>query len=56
VVQAWLEQVRGESAAGSHHDTRIWLRLAAQPSAFAAADTPFEQAALLWERGLQTEN
>jgi hypothetical protein len=52
-VQAWLEQVRAsQPVPGSHHDTLAWVRLAAQPSAFAAAESPFEEAAALWESGL----
>jgi hypothetical protein len=56
-VQAWLEGVRRDPPlAGSHHDTRAWLRLAQHPGAFDAADTPFEQAERLWRYGLQAED
>jgi len=52
-VHAWFERARDDQpVAGSHHDTRAWLRLAKERSAFAAADTPFEQARALWQRGL----
>lgn len=52
-IHAWFEQVRAEQPmTGSFHDTRVWLRLAAQPSAFAPAATPFEQARQVWSRGL----
>lgn len=52
-VHAWFERARDDQPVpGSHHDTRVWLRLARQRSAFAPADTPFEQARLLWQGGL----
>lgn len=52
-IHAWFEQVRAEQpVTGSFHDTRVWLRLAAQPGAFAPAATPFEQARQVWSRGL----
>jgi hypothetical protein len=53
-VHAWFERVRTEQpAAGGHHDTRTWLQLAKQPKEFSTAGTPFEQAQLLWIKGLQ---
>lgn len=51
-VHAWFHQVRDEPLAGSHHDTRAWVRLVRDPSAFAVGATPFEQVMSLWQRGL----
>ena len=52
-VHAWLEKTRADQPVpGSHHDTRAWVRLAKDRSAFPAADTPFEQAWAVWQRGL----
>lgn len=53
-IHAWFERVRANPPiAGGHHDTRIWLQLAAQPQNFPSATTPFEQAQLVWMQGLQ---
>lgn len=53
-IHTWFEQVRADQpVSGSFHDTRAWLQLAAQPDAFPAAVTPFEQARQVWQRGLQ---
>ena len=53
-IHTWFEQVRAsEKIEGSHHDTRVWLRLAAQPQNFPSAATPFEQANALWTQGLE---
>jgi hypothetical protein len=55
-VQAWLAQLRErEPVAGSHHDTRAWVRLARRPDVFADAATPFEQAQAVWRRGLEDD-
>jgi ADP-ribose pyrophosphatase YjhB (NUDIX family) len=55
-VHAWLAQLRErEPAAGSHHDTRAWVRLARDPEAFTGAATPFGQAEALWRRGLEDD-
>lgn len=52
-VYAWLKQVRRDQPApGGTHDTTAWLRLAADGSAFASADSPFEQVRPLWSAGL----
>jgi hypothetical protein len=52
-VQAWLADFRSDQPiAGSYHDTRIWIRLARDKAAFEKTGTPFEQARLLWEKGL----
>lgn len=52
-VHAWLAGVRAEPAVAlSHHDTRAWVRLAADAGALTGGDSPFEPALALWERGL----
>jgi hypothetical protein len=52
-VHAWLSGVRADPAvAGSHHDTRAWVRLAVDAAALAGGDSPFEPALALWQRGL----
>jgi hypothetical protein len=55
-VHAWLWQLRDrEPLAGSHHDTRAWLRLAQEPRVFAAGAARFEQAQGVWQRGLEDD-
>lgn len=51
-VQAWLERSRSSEPAYTHHDTRVWLRLARRPEALQASAGPFEQASKLWQQGL----
>jgi hypothetical protein len=52
-VHAWFEGVRADPPVpGSHHDTRAWLRLVRDPSAFAPKASPFEQARAPWGEGL----
>ena len=52
-VHAWLSGVRAEPVvAGSHHDTRAWVRLAADGAALAGGESPFEAALALWREGL----
>ncbi|MET0335249.1 MAG: hypothetical protein ABW190_13330 [Rhizobacter sp.] len=54
-VHAWLLAFRDDGAhPGHHHDTLAWVKLAANPAAFAHADTPFDQAWPLWQQGLET--
>ncbi len=56
-VHAWLEKTRADQPVpGSHHDTRAWVRLAKDPSAFPSAATPFEQAWAVWQRGLRSDD
>ena len=56
-VHAWLEGIRADQPVpGSHHDTRVWVRLAKDPSAFPAGATPFAQAWPLWQRGLLSDD
>jgi hypothetical protein len=52
-AHAWLERVRADQPVpGSHHDTRVWVRLAKDPAVFPPAATPFEQSRVVWQRGL----
>jgi hypothetical protein len=52
-VHAWLDKVRAvQPVARSGHDTRVWVRLAADGNSFGAADKPFEDAAAMWKQGL----
>jgi hypothetical protein len=53
-IHAWISRLRDDfPMPGSHHDTRAWLRLAAEPDAFDnALKTPFLQAQQLWRAGL----
>jgi hypothetical protein len=54
-VHAWFTHIRDEQPVpGAHHDTRSWLRLARDRSAFPNAPTPFEQVLEMWNRGLQS--
>lgn len=52
-VLAWMRGVRaaGEGAGGSHA-TQAWLALADGDGAFDGAASPFEQAQVLWRKGL----
>ena len=50
-VHAWLMQVRQPVAHGSHN-TRAWLQLAANGTVFNSEQNPFEQAGMLWSKGL----
>ena len=51
-VHAWFSQERADPPfAGSHHDTRAWLRLAAR-GGFVDGVTPFDQVADLWAAGV----
>jgi hypothetical protein len=54
-VYGWMRKVRDDqpSSHGSH-DTRAWLQLAPRGSVFAADVGPFEQATVLWRKGLLT--
>jgi hypothetical protein len=55
-VHAWLAQRRSsEPLPGSFHDTRVWVRLAALPSAFGAEASVFEQVGALWQQGLLSD-
>jgi len=53
-VHAWYVRLRAEQAvATGPHDTRLWVRLAADPAKFPPAASIFEQAEPLWSAGLQ---
>lgn len=53
LVHSWLLRLRSaQPTEYGSHDTRAWLRLAAEGSAFPVASTPFEQARALWSKGL----
>lgn len=55
-VQAWLLAARDDVAVeGEHHDTRLWVRLAARPAVFPGDLSLFEQAAVAWAEGLRRE-
>ena len=56
-VHTWFEKFRDDPPVpGSHHDTRAWVRLAKDRSAFERAETPFEQARALWQKGLLSDD
>jgi len=50
-VHAWLTEKRQPVAHGSHN-TRAWLQLAASGAVFHTEHNPFEQARVLWGKGL----
>jgi len=51
-VLAWFDHARADETERGFHDTRHWLKLAHEPQAFASEDSPFDQAMMLWRRGL----
>ncbi|PLY44623.1 hypothetical protein CSZ94_05775 [Janthinobacterium sp. ROICE36] len=52
-VLAWIRGVRaGGDGAGSSHATQAWLALVDGDGAFDASASPFEQAQVLWRKGL----
>jgi hypothetical protein len=56
-VHAWLDKVRAvQPVPRSGHDTRVWVKLAADGSRFGASGKPFEDAALLWKDGLVSDD
>lgn len=56
-VHAWLAKVRAvQPVPRSGHDTRVWVKLAADGSRFGAAGKPFEDASVLWKDGLISEH
>ncbi|MBA3597894.1 MAG: hypothetical protein H0W40_11035 [Methylibium sp.] len=55
-VHAWFTRVRDrQPVAGAHHDTRMWIRKAAQARSVADGPTPFEAAWSVWLDGLRSE-
>ena len=56
-VHAWHVRLRAEQAVDTGpHDTRLWVRLAGDPSQFAPAASIFEQVEPLWVAGLLAED
>ena len=51
-VLSWFDDARADETEHGFHDTRHWLKLAHAPDAFAGAQTPFDQAMAMWQRGL----
>jgi hypothetical protein len=53
-VHHWLQAVRQDQPlSGSFHDTRVWLDLAAAPTAFSDSDSLYQQVHALWTAGLR---
>lgn len=56
-VYTWLENVRHDQPmSGSYHDTRTWLKLAKDQTAFPTNDSPFEQVKELWAKGVRQDD
>jgi hypothetical protein len=56
-VQAWLDKVRAvQPVPRSGHDTRVWVKLAADGKRFGTTGKPFEDAATLWKDGLVSDD
>ena len=56
-VHAWFEQARHDQPVpGSYHDTRVWIQLAKDGTAFENKGNLFEQVQTLWRKGLVREN
>ena len=52
-VHAWHVRERADQTVDTGpHDTRVWIRLAADPAAFTAAASLFERVGALWQAGL----
>lgn len=52
-VYQWLSSVRAaQPSTHVSHDTANWLGLAADGKSFAGNGTPFEQARVLWDKGM----
>lgn len=52
-LHAWYQTQRAiQPLRGGPHDTRVWIRLAADRTAFKPAASIFEQAEPLWQTGL----
>jgi hypothetical protein len=55
-VLAWMRGVRaGGDGAGGSHATQAWLALADGAGAFDESASPFEQAQVLWRKGLSDD-
>ena len=56
-VHDWHVQLRSEQAVDTGpHDTRVWVRLAGDPTRFVQADSIFEQVEPLWTAGLLADD
>ena len=56
-IYAWLEKLRQDQpVARGGHDTRVWVRLAADGRRFGAATQPFDDALPLWREGLLNDD
>jgi hypothetical protein len=56
-VHAWNQRFRAQQTlATGPHDTRVWVRLASDPTRFVPAPTIFEQVEPLWLAGLLTRD
>lgn len=56
-VHDWLTAFRADQPVpGSHHDTRAWIRLAKDRTAFASATDPFQQVWAMWQQGLLSDD
>ncbi len=51
-VLAFFDAARSDETPRGFHDTRHWLALAHAADAFAEKAGPFDQAAVMWQRGL----
>ncbi|MEO5687136.1 MAG: hypothetical protein ABIR54_07215 [Burkholderiaceae bacterium] len=54
-VLSWFDAARSDETPRGFHDTRHWLALAHGADVFADAGSPLEQAATLWQHGLQDD-
>jgi hypothetical protein len=55
-IYGWLESVRrAQPVDGAGHDTRAWVRLAADGNGFGKATSPFEDVLPLWRQGLLSD-
>jgi hypothetical protein len=54
-VLAWFERSRADEPEHGFHDSRHWLKLAHDAQAFMPPGDPFEQAMVLWRRGLAND-
>jgi ADP-ribose pyrophosphatase YjhB (NUDIX family) len=55
-VHAWFAAVRAnQTVSGGAHDTRAWIGLASAATVFNPATGPFDDAAKLWQTGLQRQ-
>lgn len=56
-VYHWMRDLRDSTPlSGGNHDTRAWLRLAADPQRLGNVTQPFADVAPLWRQGLVQDN